>query len=173
MMTTARRVQLRQEHRRRLAELLAHRRDIAQRIDANESAWDVMFGPATLLFWAFPCWKAPRGLILSDADPSSLLAQMRQAETVYGGISALIRRGGEAPGTAGEQVDQRRTALQVPDNSADVQVGFHADPDRPVQIGVGPKQWGQGAAVGVSEALGPVGFGEDLLNQQGVDEHQG
>jgi hypothetical protein len=94
MTTTARRDQLRQERQRR-AELLAHRRDIAQRIDASEPAWDVMFGPATLLFWAFPCWKAPRGLILSDADPSSLLAQMRQAETAYSGISALIRRGGE------------------------------------------------------------------------------
>jgi len=93
-MTTARREQLRQE-RRRLAELLAHRRDIAQRIDASEPAWDVMFGPASWLFWAFPRWSAPRGLILSDAEPSGLLAQMRQAETVYSGIAALVRRGGE------------------------------------------------------------------------------
>lgn len=83
--------------RRELAEQLAHRRDIARRIDIDETEWDVMFGPGSWLFWAFPRWRAPRGLILSDADPSSLLAQMRQAETVYGGISALIRRGGEVP----------------------------------------------------------------------------
>jgi hypothetical protein len=89
MLTAARREQLREE-RRRLAALLAHRRDIARRIDAGEPAWDVMFGPATLLFWAFPCWSAPRGLILSDPDPVGLLAQMRQAETIHGGNSYAV-----------------------------------------------------------------------------------
>jgi hypothetical protein len=49
-------------------------------LSQGRHAWDVMFGPASFLFWAFPCWKAPRGLILSDADPTRLLAQMRQAE---------------------------------------------------------------------------------------------
>lgn len=81
---TTRRQQLRQE-RRRFAELLAHRRDIAQRIDAAEPAWEVMFGPASWLFWAFPCWPAPRGLILYNADPSDLLTQMRQAEQIRQG----------------------------------------------------------------------------------------
>lgn len=51
--------------------------------------------PALLQATSIRPWRAPRGLILSDADPSGLLAQMRQAETVYGGISTLIRRGGE------------------------------------------------------------------------------
>jgi hypothetical protein len=61
---------------RHVAAVLAHRRDIAQRINANEPAWDVMFGLGSRKFWAFPCWRgAPAGLIVSAADPSELLGR--------------------------------------------------------------------------------------------------
>jgi hypothetical protein len=82
--------------------VLAHRRDIAQRINANEPAWDVMFGLGSRKFWAFPYWRgAPDGLVVSAADPSELLGQMRAIETRHAGPIAaaaaiLDRRGGEA-----------------------------------------------------------------------------
>lgn len=70
----------RQARRRRIEEILAHRRDIAQRLNAREPAWDVMYGVASRLFWAFPSWRAPSGLIVSAPTPDELLAQMRAAE---------------------------------------------------------------------------------------------
>jgi hypothetical protein len=92
----------RETRRRHIAAVLAHRRDIAQRINANEPAWDVMYGLGSRRFWAFPCWRgAPNGLIVSAADPGELLSQMRVIETRYAGPIAaaaaiLDRCGGEA-----------------------------------------------------------------------------
>jgi hypothetical protein len=62
---------------------LAYHRDIANQINARERGWFVLFGPATRLFWAFPQWQAPPGLILSAADPTDLLRQIRQAEATH------------------------------------------------------------------------------------------
>lgn len=55
-------------------------RRLAQHIDASEPAWHVMFGPASWMFWAFPCWPAPNGLLVAAYRSDELIDRMRDAE---------------------------------------------------------------------------------------------
>jgi hypothetical protein len=80
------------EARRMLAAQLAHQRDIAQRINAREPRWDVMFGAGSWKFWAFAAWPTPHAILLSDPDPAGLLHQMRQAETEYVSSTVVAAR---------------------------------------------------------------------------------
>ncbi len=51
-------------------------------------------------------------------------------------------------------------------------MGVHVDVEGAVGVDVRPDQSGERLFVAGGEPLGPFGFGEDLLDDEGVDEHQ-
>ncbi len=64
----------------------------AAQIQATCPQWVVLWGCASRRFWAFPQFAAPPGTIVSDGDPATLVARMRQAE-----LATTAGRPGRAP----------------------------------------------------------------------------
>lgn len=55
-------------------------RQTAARIERENPRWLVMWGVYSRLYWAFPRFDAPPGMIIAAPDPGELLARMRRIE---------------------------------------------------------------------------------------------
>jgi hypothetical protein len=55
-------------------------RQTAARIERDNPQWLVLWGVYSRLFWAFPRFNAPPGLIIAAPDPGELLARMHRIE---------------------------------------------------------------------------------------------
>lgn len=55
-------------------------RQTATRIERENPQWLVMWGVYSRLYWAFPRFNAPPGMIIAAPDPGELLARMRRIE---------------------------------------------------------------------------------------------
>ena len=53
------------------------RRELAARIEQDFPRWLVMWGAQSRRFWAFPCFRVPRGTIAHAASPDDLAGMMR------------------------------------------------------------------------------------------------
>lgn len=54
----------------------AREREISHRIGRDFPRWHVMWGVHSRRFWAFPCFRVPRGTFAEAANPDDLVAQM-------------------------------------------------------------------------------------------------
>ena len=59
--------------------------DESRRADAGQvmevfPSWLVLWGAYTRRFWAFPCFGAPRGTIVSSPHPGELAARMKKLQ---------------------------------------------------------------------------------------------
>jgi hypothetical protein len=52
----------------------------ATRIERENPRWLVMWGVYSRLFWAFPRFNAPPGMIIAAPDPGELLSRMHRIE---------------------------------------------------------------------------------------------
>lgn len=52
-------------------------RELAMRIERAFPRWLVMWGVYSRQFWAYPCFRAPRGTIAHAAKPDDLAGMMR------------------------------------------------------------------------------------------------
>lgn len=59
-----------------------HRRAEADTLDGQESAWMVLYGPWSRLFWAFAAWPSPRPLVVDARTADGLRQEMREAESL-------------------------------------------------------------------------------------------
>jgi hypothetical protein len=59
------------------------RRDTADGLQREHSRWLVLYGTYTRQYVAFPLFGAPRGTVLSHAQPGELVRQMQKAEARY------------------------------------------------------------------------------------------
>jgi hypothetical protein len=55
-------------------------RQIAARIAQDFPRWLVLWGLYSRRFWAFPCFRVPRGTIAEAANPDDLVAEMRSIQ---------------------------------------------------------------------------------------------
>jgi hypothetical protein len=55
-------------------------RQTAMRIERENPRWLVIWGVYSRLYWAFPRFNAPPGIIIAAPDPGELLARMRRIE---------------------------------------------------------------------------------------------
>jgi hypothetical protein len=55
-------------------------RQTATRIERENPRWLVMWGAYSRLYWAFPRFNGPPGMIIAAPDPGELLARMRRIE---------------------------------------------------------------------------------------------
>jgi hypothetical protein len=55
-------------------------RELANRLNAAEDRWFVMYGAGSRTYWAFPLWDPGARMILEADRPERLRALMRRAE---------------------------------------------------------------------------------------------
>ena len=55
-------------------------RQVAAEIEQSHPQWVVLWGYHSRSFWAFPCFQAPQGTIVSSHDRETLLASMNEIE---------------------------------------------------------------------------------------------
>jgi hypothetical protein len=55
-------------------------RELAARIERAFPRWLVMWGAYSRQFWAYPCFRVPRGTIAHAARPDDLAVMMRQIQ---------------------------------------------------------------------------------------------
>lgn len=69
-------------------------RQIAARIARDFPRWLVIWGLHSRRFWAYPCFRVPRGTIADAANPDDLAAQMRsiQHAAMSGTMSTAMSR---------------------------------------------------------------------------------
>jgi hypothetical protein len=58
----------------------ARERAISHRIGRDFPHWLVMWGLHSRRFWAFPCFRVPRGTFAEAASPDDLVAEMRSIQ---------------------------------------------------------------------------------------------
>lgn len=79
-------------------------RTAAARLQHDHSHWLVMWGCYTRNYIAFPLFAAPRGIILTAADPAQLAARMRTQER-----SARVSVPQPSPSPDWQETDRQRT----------------------------------------------------------------
>lgn len=60
----------------------ANRRRQAEALDDQESAWLIVYGPWSRLFWAFAAWPAPSPVVVDAHTADGLREEMRAAESL-------------------------------------------------------------------------------------------
>lgn len=55
-------------------------RELAARIERDFPRWLVMWGAYSRQFWAYPCFRVPRGTIAHAAGPNDLAGMMREIQ---------------------------------------------------------------------------------------------